>query len=96
MTITNIIDRRKRPYRFRKINAVIEPTRHDNACKDADHAGGTDISIGYSEREGISLSAAVEWASAAWDDEVTLYIYDEDGGLYPSDEALRINEETGK
>lgn len=38
--LTNIIDHRKRPYRFKKINAVIEPTRHDNTVKDADQADG--------------------------------------------------------
>jgi len=83
MTILNIIDRRKRPYRFEKVNAVIEPTRHDNRCKDADHAGGKDNWMGYDEREHIALSEAIEWA-ATTADELTLYLYDEDGGIYPS------------
>jgi hypothetical protein len=83
MTITNVIDRRKRPYRFLKINAVIEPTRHDNRCKDADQAAGEDQWMGYDEREHISLSEAVEWAASV-PDEITLFLYDEDGGLYPS------------
>lgn len=86
MTILNIIDRRKRPYRFETVNAVIEPTRHDNRCKDADHAGGKDDWMGYDEREHISLSAAIEWAMT-FPDEVTLYVYDKDGGIYLSDLA---------
>lgn len=35
VSILNIVDRRKRPYRFQKINAIVEPTRHDN-CKKPD------------------------------------------------------------
>lgn len=81
MTILNIIDHRKRPYRFLKINAVVEPTRHDNRVKDADQASGRDEWIGYDEREHISLSDAMAWA-ATIPDEVTLFLYDEDGGLY--------------
>lgn len=82
MTILNIIDRRKRPHRFKKINAIIEPTRHDNRCKDSDHAEGRDNWMGYDEREHIALADAIEWA-ATFPDELTLYIYDEDGGIYP-------------
>lgn len=81
MPIMNIIDHRKRPYRFLKINAIIEPTRHDNSVRDADQADGMDEWIGYAEREHIELADAVEWAEACSDD-VTLFIYDEDGGLY--------------
>jgi len=28
--ITNVIDRRKRPYRFFKVNAIVEAALHDN------------------------------------------------------------------
>jgi len=83
MTILNIIDHRKRPYRFLKINAVIEPTRHDNRCNDADQAGGVDYWLGYGELEHTSLVDAIKWADVCSDD-VTLYLYDEDGGIYPS------------
>lgn len=81
--ITNIIDRRKRPYRFKTINAVVEPTRHDNSCKDADQAGGRDEWIGYSEKAHVSLSEAVTWA-ASFSDDMTLYLYDKDGGIISS------------
>jgi hypothetical protein len=30
--IWNIVDRRKRPYRWKAITAIIEPTYHDNNC----------------------------------------------------------------
>jgi hypothetical protein len=79
----NIIDRRKRPYRFRKVNAVIEPTSHDNCCKDADQAQAKDDSLVYDEMEHVSLSEAINWAHIH-PDELTLYIYDEDSGIYPS------------
>jgi hypothetical protein len=80
MAITNILDQRKRHYRFRKINAIVEAAWHDNSCPDADQVGdirGPD----YQEREHISLQEAVRWANE-WDAPVTLYLYDEDGGIY--------------
>ena len=36
MGIVNVIDRRKRPYRFLKINVIVEATWHNNLTKDAD------------------------------------------------------------
>jgi hypothetical protein len=83
MPLCNIIDRRKRPYRFLKINAVVEPTCHDNPCVDADYAERGYVGIGYDEQEHGSLAAAVVWAQS-FDHAVTLYLYDEDGGIYPS------------
>lgn len=79
--IWNIVDRRKRPQRWRKINAIIEPTWHDNSCADADEAeempGDDDFSI--DQREGVSLAEAITWASDA-PCPVTLFIYDEGDG----------------
>jgi hypothetical protein len=84
--LTNVIDRRKRPYRFKKLNAVIEPTRHDNRCKDADRAKPNrkqDAAwMGYDEKEHVSLSEAAQWAMAH-KDSLTLYLYDHDKGIYP-------------
>jgi hypothetical protein len=34
----NIIDRRKRPYRWKSVTAIIEPVYHDNSIADADEA----------------------------------------------------------
>lgn len=84
--LTNVIDRRTRPYRFKKINAVIEPTRHDNGCQNADIAP-RDLEMdgswmGYAQKEHVTLSDAVVWATSH-KDAVTLYLYDEDGGIYP-------------
>lgn len=80
--ILNIIDRRKKPYRFRKVNAVIEPTRHDNSVEDSDIALATESEwIGYAEREHVGIHEAVAWADSH-DDEVTLYLYDHDDGIY--------------
>lgn len=85
--VSNIRDRRKRPYRFKKINAVIEPTRHDNSVKDGDKAKSNRSMerawIGYAEKEHVSLAYALAWA-ANHDDEVTLYLYDKDAGIYPA------------
>ena len=85
MPLTNIIDHRERPYRFLKVNAVIEPTRPDNSVKDSDKAKRDQKMdknwIGYDEREHITVSKAIQWAEKH-SDFVTLYLYDEDGGIY--------------
>jgi hypothetical protein len=86
MPLCNIIDHRKRPYRFAKINCVAEPTCHDNSVKDADQAERAYKGIGYDEQEHVSLAAAVVWAQR-FDHAVTLYIYDEDSGIYAEREA---------
>lgn len=80
--LTNIIDRRERPYRFKNINAIIEPTRHNNR-EGVDRAKRNPKMdkawIGYDEKEHITVLEAVKWA-ASHKDEVTLYLYDKDGG----------------
>jgi hypothetical protein len=85
--ITNIIDKRKRRYRFLKINAVVEAAWHDNAAKDSDRAPSCENDgPAYEEREHIALSEAVTWASA-FAEPVTLFLYDEDAGITePGDE----------
>lgn len=88
MPLCNVIDRRKRPYRFLKVNAIVEPTCHDNPCKDADHVERDYHGIGYDESEHTSLATAIIWANS-FPHQVTLYLYDEDGGLYPS--ASRVS-----
>lgn len=79
--IWNIIDRRQRPYRWKIVNAVIEAVEHDNSVEDADRADQFDLStiIDYDERTGISVNAAVEWASQQ-KGPVTLYLYDQGRG----------------
>jgi hypothetical protein len=79
MTIANIIDRRKRRYRYRKINAIVEATSHDNYVADADQSDGEGPV--YDQLEHRSLADAILWAQK-FDGEVTLYLYDEDDGLY--------------
>lgn len=79
--ICNIIDRRERRYRWKRINAIVEATWHDNTCDDTDivESVGADTEVTYDQREGISLSEAVAWASAQACP-VTLYLYDEGKG----------------
>ena len=73
--IFNIIDRRKRRYRWKSIDAILEATSHDNACDDSDEALPTENDIFYDERSSISLSEAVIWAQEI-PCPVTLYLYD--------------------
>lgn len=85
MTIGNIVDRRKRQHRFKKVNAVIEPTRHDNRVRNADRAKLNPKMdkawMGYADMEHITVESAIAWAGGHMD-LVTLYLYDEDGGIY--------------
>jgi hypothetical protein len=78
----NIVDRRKRPYRWRTINAVIEATAHDNGVTDSDKAPVSADDVAFDQREAISLEAAVAWA-AGQSGPVTLFLYDEGDGIVP-------------
>ena len=79
--IWNIVDRRTRAYRWRKVNAIIEDVTHDNSCQDADQAPEPDVTIviDYDALEGISVQQAVTWANEKRCP-VTLYLYDEGKG----------------
>lgn len=73
--IANVIDNRSLRYRWNRVNAVAEPTWHDNKCPDADQAKPTEDEVDYEERAGISVNEAIKWA----DDlpySVTLYLSD--------------------
>ena len=79
--IWNIIDHRKRKYRWGEINAVIEYTAHDNSCEDSDQINEDDSHIGtYYERRNVTVHDAIVWAEAA-ECEVTLYLYDKGDGI---------------
>lgn len=73
--IMNVIDNRRLRYRWKRVNAVSEPTWHDNKCPDADQAHPGLGEVDYEERNGVSVSEAIRWA-----DElpyvVTLYLSD--------------------
>jgi len=75
--ICNVLDHRKRQHRWKRIKAIIEPTRHDNSVADADQAEAAAGESVYDERSAISVEAAVAWAHAL-PYAVTLFLYDED------------------
>jgi len=79
--ICNIIDRRSRPYRWKRINAIIEATENDNSVSDADQAPDAERStlVVYDQRESISVEEAINWASGQRC-LVTLFLYDEGAG----------------
>jgi hypothetical protein len=78
--LCNIVDRRKRPYRWRVVNAVIEATAHDNGVTDADIMPPRDGDVVYDQRASISLETAIEWAAQQFSP-VTLFLYDEGDGI---------------
>jgi hypothetical protein len=74
--ISNIIDHRKRPYRWKQITAIIEPTYHDNSVEDSDEAEIPEPGfILYDERAVISVADAIAWATSL-PFAATLYLYD--------------------
>ena len=79
--IANIRDHRRRPYRWLKVNAVVEATTHDNRIADGDQAAPAPGDVDYEELLGVPVSQAVAWAQA-FPGAVTLYIYDEGDGRY--------------
>lgn len=79
--ILNIVDRRSRGYRWRRVNAVLENAWQDNGCKDSDQARADCAhQLTYAERSGISVSDAIAWGMAE-KAEVTLYLYNEGEGI---------------
>jgi hypothetical protein len=83
--IENIIDRRNRHHRWKRINAIVEPTWHDNdGGPDRDQSERGPDDIVYDQQEGISLAEAIAWANSLRD-RVTLYLYDDGRGttLWP-------------
>ena len=84
--ILNIIDRRKRRYRWKKITAIVEPTYHDNSVQDSDQTGVPKPGFSdYDQREEISLADAVIWANSLPYD-TTLYLYDLGDGISSASE----------
>jgi hypothetical protein len=79
--IWNVIDRRKREYRWKAITAIVEPVSHDNSCNDSDQAEGPKVEyFPYEDRAEISLAGAVVWAQSL-PYAVTLYLYDWGEGI---------------
>jgi hypothetical protein len=83
MPIVNIVDRRKRRYRFLRVNAIVEAAWHDNRCDDADQVASREGPV-YEQVEHIPLRGAIAFAEAQ-NGEVTLFLYDEDDGIYAVD-----------
>ena len=79
--IWNIIDRRKRKYRWKSITAILEPISHDNSCADSDQADEPDEPFAsYDQLDETSLADAVTWAQSQ-PFAVTLYLYDLGDGI---------------
>jgi hypothetical protein len=79
--IFNIIDMRKRRYRWKQISAIVEPVYHDNSVPDSDQAEVPEPGFSpYDRREETSLAEAVCWATSL-PYEVTLFLYDLGSGI---------------
>jgi hypothetical protein len=71
--IANVIDRRTRPYRWKRVNAVVEPAWHDSP--DSDQATPAMGELDYEEKTGVSVKEAIAWAEDL-SYSVTLYLSD--------------------
>ena len=80
MMIWNVIDRRNRPFRWKRVNAIIEAVENDNACDDSDQAPWDPDNIDYDKRKSVSVAEAIAWANKV-PSAVTLYLYDEGDGI---------------
>ncbi|MBO9708171.1 MAG: hypothetical protein J7521_08160 [Caulobacter sp.] len=76
----NIIDRRERSYRWKRVNAIIEATSNDNSVKDSDRVDVHDDDVVYDQRANVTVAEAVEWAMSQ-DQPVTLFLYDAGKGF---------------
>jgi hypothetical protein len=96
--IWNIVDHRKRKFRWREINAVIEDIRNDHNVADTDDFDDeNDLAPVYDARRNILLHDAIHWTEKQ-EGKVTLYLYDQGAGirLVPGDDrvsATRIHDE---
>jgi hypothetical protein len=88
VVIFNIVDRRKRIYRWKRIDVIVERTWHDNSWADGDQAPQDDrepdfaAQPDFSAQKGISLADAVTWASS-FAVPLTLFLYDEGSSAVP-------------
>ncbi|MEP3630545.1 MAG: hypothetical protein ABJN04_11125 [Hyphomicrobiales bacterium] len=79
--IWNIVDRRKKVYRWRKINAVIENIANDNSVQDTDiFDEENEAAPVCDEKKGVLLHEAITWAESKVG-KVTLHIYDDGDGI---------------
>lgn len=74
--IANIRDRRKRPYRWKSVDVMIEATAYDNCVNDTDETDSPppDWTL-VDGRNDVSIAEAIAWANTV-EHPVTLYIYD--------------------
>jgi hypothetical protein len=81
MTLLNIIDRRNKPYLWKEITAIFEPTCYDNFIKNSDITENNNYEgVGYDEIHNCSLMSAINFAMNH-KNFVTLYIYDLGEGI---------------
>ncbi|WP_300528970.1 hypothetical protein [Maricaulis sp.] len=78
--IFNIVDNRKRKYRWKDINAVIEATAHDNSCRDSDQIDQDEHYGLCQDKKHLTWHEAIVWAEQH-PAQVTLFLYDKGDGI---------------
>jgi hypothetical protein len=83
VAIVNVIDRRKRSYRSRNVQAIVEAAWHNNFCKDADqYPRPPDVDGPHYDAKMGSVEEVIAWANS-FPQAVVMYLYDEDADNYP-------------
>ena len=86
--IVNVMDLRERPYRWKRVCAVVQSATKDNVAEDSDQVTqDLGVEIDYAEREDVSVRDAVLWADGLGG-MVTLYLYDVDQETQADDKAI--------
>ena len=84
--IANIIDRRKRRYRWKSVDVVIEATAYDNTITDSDQSEeAPEEFVLVESRNRIPLGEAITWANGSGFP-VTLFIYDAGANSDPEED----------
>jgi hypothetical protein len=78
--IGNVRDHRKNPHCI-YVNAVFEPSYHDNSVAGATQFPRPDDSFSVIEMSGTTVAAAIMRAHEEWPFPVTVYLYDRDPPL---------------
>ncbi len=74
MSVGNVVDRRDNQYNI-EVDAVFEPSWHDNSCTDASEFLQTDNEFSVENINDTTVEDAVKHCDT-WDLPVTVYLYD--------------------
>lgn len=92
MSVGNIIDRRNNKYAV-EVDAVFEPSWHDNTTEDATQFFVNKNAFDIENTDNTTVEEAIEYCNT-FDFQITVYLYDKDsdpcGSIDETDDELNI------